>query len=162
MSAFEVSTNHIRVIINAGLTKGYGNHLEWMVRLSTEDEIDTVLARGHAWGAGMIRGAQSIFRVLNAGSAEAVGAMLVAQNQRSVSFRYGDDDGADNDMEPVYQHGPTRSYSPVGLLKIIKCYEYQSCETPDWDTSEAHNFCAALKDQLVHLLPAWDDAPWAI
>jgi len=157
MSAFEVSTNHIRVMINAGLTKSYGNHLEWKVRPYTEDETETVFARGHAWGPGMIRVSQNIFRELNPESAEAVGALLAAQNRRSVNFRYDEEE-----IEPVYQHGPTRSYSPVELLKIIKCYEYQSCETPDWDTSEAHNFCTALKDQLIHLLPGWDDAPWAI
>ena len=55
MSAFEVSTNHIRVMINAGLTKSYGNHLEWMVRPYTEGETETVFARGRAWGPGMIR-----------------------------------------------------------------------------------------------------------
>jgi len=157
VSAFEISTNHIRVMINAGLSMSYGNHLEWMVRPFTEDEAETVFARGHAWGPGMIRVARNIFRELNPQSAEAVGAMLAAQNRRSVNFRYDEEE-----IQPVYQHGPSRSYSPVELLKIIKCYEYQSCETPDWETTEAQNFCAALKDQLIHLLPGWDDAPWAI
>jgi hypothetical protein len=157
MSAFEVSSNHIRVMINAGLTRSLDGRLEWMVHPFTEDETETVFARGHAWGPGMIRVAQNIYRELNTQSAETVGAMLAAQNQRSVNFRY-----AEEEIEAVYQHGPTGSYSPVELLKIVKCYEYQSCETPDWETTEAHNFCAALKDQLIHLLPGYDEAPWAI
>lgn len=46
-------------------------------------------------------------------------------------------------------------------LKLINVYEYQSCESPDWDDSEALAFCRALKERLILQLPGYNELPWS-
>jgi hypothetical protein len=48
------------------------------------------------------------------------------------------------------------------LLNAVHCYEYQACEHPGWETSEAHAFCKALERRLISKLPGYNDGPWAI
>ena len=52
--------------------------------------------------------------------------------------------------------------SPVVILSAIACYEYQSCEHPGWATSEAHDFCHALRIKMIRMLPGYADAPWEV
>lgn len=56
----------------------------------------------------------------------------------------------------------TRVRKPVEILKAISCLEYQSCEHPGWDESEAKAFCDALREQMINALPGYDDAAWGI
>ncbi|GIW55025.1 MAG: hypothetical protein KatS3mg082_1429 [Nitrospiraceae bacterium] len=37
-------------------------------------------------------------------------------------------------------------------MKALGCYRYQSCETPDWEQTEAYQFCKALEGAMVHEL----------
>jgi hypothetical protein len=84
--------------------------------------------------------------------------MLLAQNRRSVDFRY-----AESDIEEPYTHALSTTRTPAAMLKAIDCYEYQSCETPDWEDTEAARFCQALRAHLIHQLPGYDEADtWAI
>lgn len=87
-----------------------------------------------------------------------VGAMLLAENQRSVNHRYGE-----NEIEPVYTYNqlPGRP-DPVTVLKTISCYEYQSDGSPSWHTSEARRFCQILREMVIFQLPGYDAAPWGI
>ncbi len=50
--------------------------------------------------------------------------------------------------------------SAAELAKGIANYEYQSCEHPEWEGSEAHAFCRALKEEILASLPGYEDAPW--
>jgi hypothetical protein len=136
MSAFMVPVEHIRAMLNAGLVTRYGP-LSWQTRDLTGTD---------AW------------RELTPATATAVGAMLLAENRRSVDYRYSEDE-----IEEVYTHGPSRLRSPVVILKAIDCYEYQSCETTEWEQCEAHHFCQALRDLLIGQLPGYNDADsWPI
>ena len=117
--------------------------------------------------------------------ADAVGAMLTAENARSVQYRYPDsgmddlpgpvDNGFVTDAlmgsyrYPIYGSGPIaiaaspRRLTAVEGLKAINGYEYQSCEHPGWESSAAKAFCDALKDALINALPGYDDADtWSI
>jgi len=49
---------------------------------------------------------------------------------------------------------------PVITLSLISCYEYQSCEHPEWRTSEARAICEALRKLAIRNLPGYDEAPW--
>jgi hypothetical protein len=51
---------------------------------------------------------------------------------------------------------------PVVVLKQIDFYEYQSCEHPEWEDSEAYQFVNALRLRWIKNLPGWYDAPWGI
>jgi hypothetical protein len=95
--------------------------------------------------------------------------MLLQQNIASVAYRYPQDapsslPGPIPTPVPMWYRftRPRRSYSPVEILSALHCYEYQSCENPEWESSEAFQFCEALRDRMIRSLPGYDDAPWEI
>ena len=107
-----------------------------------------------------------------------VGRMLWAENWASVSYRYpdvltggsipreapdftGPRELADYRNRPYYSG--QMSPPPVKILKAIAGYEYQSCEHPGWDASEAAAFCEALRHRMIGYLPGWDEADtWSV
>lgn len=101
------------------------------------------------------------------GRDDEIGAMLLAENVRSVSARYPRDAlGELPGPRPAYWlvryvWSPGR-YRPTAIeaLKAIACYEYQSCETDDWEQTEAWRFCQALQGAIVSRMPGWDEAAW--
>lgn len=111
-------------------------------------------------------------RELHQDSASSVGDMLLRECIRSVSHRYPQDTletlpgPSDVDLSAEYTY--PRAFMPqirddllpVVVLKAIDCYEYQSCETDDWETTEAFRFCQALRRHLIHDLPGYEKAPW--
>jgi hypothetical protein len=104
----------------------------------------------------------------------ALGKMLMAENEKSIMYRYPDtqSDGqplhdrmpgpAGYDGADYYQYPDTLldPLDPVSLIKMIHCYEYQSCEHPGWKTSRAKAFCDALLHRQMQRLPGYDSAPW--
>ena len=162
MSAFEVSELHIHALLTAGLHNhrtGYGQSvspLRWFAP-STETEGDH--ERGEPWGPAMIEHYKQRQRELTPETAGQVGAMLMAENRRSVNHRY---DETQEEAPYVFEKLPGRP-DPIIVLKAISCYEYQSCEHPEWEESEAHAFCEALRHRMIAALPGYDDADaWEI
>lgn len=47
----------------------------------------------------------------------------------------------------------------LGLIKLIRCYQYQSCEHNEWTSSKAHAYCELLESRLVDLIPGYAEAP---
>lgn len=139
MSAFVVNEEHIRYLVNAGMsrsiTKGYG--LSW-----DYDEMEE--------GFG-----PDADEHLNR-----IGAMLWQENYASVNHRYGES----HDGWRLYSHKrePSRHFDPVQVLKAIACYEYQSCEHEGWKVSQARSFCEALRHAAISALPGYDAASWAV
>jgi hypothetical protein len=96
-----------------------------------------------------------------------IGQALLAENVRSVIFRY-------RQCEPVgpYRHVPTyvgavssevtRTLTALDVIKLAHCLEYQSCEHPEWETSWARAFLQSVVDAAVRELPGYDDAPWGL
>ena len=93
--------------------------------------------------------------------------LLYAQNVRSVSFRY---EGEPRESLPGYcgnepYEWRALPFTPDALkvLKALAGYEYQSCETPDWEQTDAYRLCQALRARLVSMLPGYDEAEtWSI
>jgi len=52
--------------------------------------------------------------------------------------------------------------SPVAVLKACDGYEYQACEHPGWEASEAHAYINALRRRAIHALPGYDEAAWEV
>lgn len=78
-----------------------------------------------------------------------IGRMLLAENARSVGYRYRE---VQDPAALTYIYRPTkREYTPSQALMAIRGYEYQACETPGWDRSEAHAFCRALFRSVVNV-----------
>ena len=86
------------------------------------------------------------------------GRMLWTENVRSVSYRYSD---FSSNMEAIATYKFRRILaSPGHVAKHLACYEYQSCECDDWDTSNAREFCSNLAGELLKRLPGYDATPW--
>lgn len=133
MSAYVVNTEHIDALITAGLhyAHPYGP-IRWnFTNPGRPDELQPE-------------------------TATATGAMLLAENVRSVDYRY-----QENGATPAYTFRRLQGHpAPVVVLKLIDAYEYQACETPDWKDTAAASFCDALRRRMIAALPGYNDAPW--
>lgn len=145
MSAYLVNRYHIDMLIKAGLKQDHSHPLGW---------------KGPEGWASLTR--QTVDRA---------GRMLWTENLKSIAYRYPDDESGERpgpigltDFEIAayawtdHQH----DISAVQALKALDCYEYQSCEHPEWDTSEAKTFCESLHSHLIGLLPGYDEAAWEL
>lgn len=144
MSAFVVDTDHIDAMVTAGLTgRGPYGPMRWYVGQAGPYTLDE-------------------------STADRVGAMLLAECIKSVSARYPDDGPGElpgpvpNPEVQAYRFRQVQdsALTPVVALKLIDCYEYQSCEHDGWTASEAHAFCAALRHAVIGRLPGYDAGPW--
>lgn len=91
-------------------------------------------------------------------NAQLVASKLYAQNVRSVNERYNDETVATYEFEYI----PEARKRPAGnIIGALDCLEYQSCETDDWEQTEA---CQIINDMRKHLLKklAGDDYTWGI
>lgn len=90
--------------------------------------------------------------------------LLLAENVRSVKYRYEDEFprlfGRHTPLP--YYTVPRRSQRVriVQAFKLIDCLDYQCCEPPDWEQSEAFCFLQALRKHLWQNLPGYEDAAW--
>ena len=147
MSAFIVSKSHIDAMLRAALAKQLlGDVPRW---------------RRPDLG--------NSFCKLDYYTADRAGQMLIDENVKSVCHRYGESVASDNLPGPteaywrtpyIYRLTNKHTPTPVEALKLISCYEYQSCEAPSWNNSEAYNFCQALREFLIPMLPGYNEAPW--
>jgi hypothetical protein len=144
MSAFMVSTVHIDALITAGLEDPAAGPLRWFF-----PALDRT--KGYLEHEGSRR-------ELTYESAGRVGAMLLAENVRSVNHRYSEDELE----EPYLFTRLAGTADPVQVLKAVDCYEYQACEHDEWPTSEAAAFCDALRRRMVHRIAGYETAAWEI
>lgn len=168
MSAFVVTTAHIDLLVKAALQTSigpYGYRFIWFAKDPDgldDDPNDAQASDGFAEGApwGSLAWYDENRRELTTANAEEVGAMLLAENMRSVNHRYADDE-----IEPVYQFRstPDPRFDPVKVLKAIDGYAYQSCEHQGWQRSEAKRFIEALQARMISRLDGYDDAStWGV
>lgn len=97
--------------------------------------------------------------------ANAVGAMLWAENHASVNYRYNED-------TPVPDYAFRGVEAPLDdwiMLKQLECYDYQSCEHPQWAASAGRALVGKLEDRLLRRLginprgsESYVAAPWGI
>ncbi len=128
MSAFVVSEAHIDALIHAGLAlAGADLQLRPLRWLTSGEEV----------------------RTLTPATAQRTGTMLYAENTRSFNYRYTES------CPPLpYTFRPMPfTPNPTVLLKVIRCYEYQACETDDWSFSETASFCRQLRIRLLRHIP---------
>jgi hypothetical protein len=145
MSAFVVNKSHINAIIQAAFATRY-QPFTWY----------------HKEQDGRLQHHQ-----LNSENANATGQMLLDECVHSVQYRY-EDDTISNLPGPInaewlipFEWRPcVKQPTPLEAIKLIKCYEYQSCEHPEWETSEAKDFCDYLTSALICQLEGYDGAAW--
>ena len=100
--------------------------------------------------------------------------ILAYENIRSLAARYPQDaeDGA-----KAIQAECSIPYMPIGeitewcimgqfgkVLHLMACYEYQSCESDDWESTTAYKFCRELEhlilQKLRNAVPESDQPSW--
>jgi len=91
------------------------------------------------------------------GNRRKAGQVLMQQNRRSVNVRYGESMRAAKFTEDC-----DTLADPVVVLKACACYDYQSCETDDYEETEAHAIIQALRKRAITELPGYGEAPWGI
>jgi len=89
--------------------------------------------------------------------ASAVGQMLWEENAKSVSYRYKE---AKKTLGPYHRRRHYRAFDPIQLYKACECLGYQSCEHPEWDTSDAKACLDALRSCAIHSHEDYDKANW--
>lgn len=101
-----------------------------------------------------------------------VAGELAKENLRSVGYRYPDDnapagtiDLSDRltvkeaqDYARKYYFNPPR-ISLVDILKMCQCYDYHSCESPDWRDTLAYRQIQWIMSAAIHKLPGYQDSP---
>ncbi len=126
----------------------FPDHISYLVTCALELAPDGFLVFGHD-------------RLLTPDTKDAIGQLLMDENVRSVGYRYSRDT-FDELPGPVdktgirdYRHIElTLPFDPIVLLKQLDCYEYQSCECPDWPETEASAFCQVVRALAEATLPA--------
>lgn len=150
MSAFEVDHTHIDVMVSAALQRIHGETLRWYHdtdAIPHTEPGEALPARSEDYLAALKR----CRREVTSDNAGMWGATLVAENRRSVNHRYAEDE-----IEDPYEFTEYAGhFDPVKILAAIDCYEYQACEHREWKTSEARDFCEALRDRMIHMLPGY-------
>ena len=89
---------------------------------------------------------------------DSIGRILWAENARSVAYRY------------IEQHEPTDHYryssvpwdcvTTIEVLKSIRCLDYQSCETDDWERTVAANILRRLELEAFSHINGYSTAQW--
>lgn len=101
-------------------------------------------------------------RSAGSGDFESIYTTLAAENVRSVCHRYAGDkpENYADFLKPAGRN--TILYTPIAVIKLAQCLDYQSCETDDWETTQACRILKNIISKAIECLPGYDDAKWAI
>ena len=97
-------------------------------------------------------------RLVVSGNEDAIAKLLLDENVRSVNFRYQDS----NEVGQIVYQIDAPILSAVQVIKAAQCLDYQSCETEDWEQTNAKKLLDAIISTAITKLPGYDDAPWSI
>jgi hypothetical protein len=149
MSAFILGTDHIDYLVTAAIDLGTTNHgassLYWRQH------------SGHGVGS---------YVRLDRHNADAFGALLIQENVASIRYLYPDwDDLPDPSAYTYRRFRPFDGHDTADIAQVCKavaCYEYQTCEHPGWETSEAKRICEQITKGYLTRLPGYEDAQWEV
>jgi len=124
MSAFEVGVNHIDAMLTAGMRFAYDGHspLTWFW-----PEVDAATNRGDWTSAEAGKQARDRRRQLNPDTAGRVGAVLLAENRRSVDHRYDE-----TEIEQPYNFTPLLDQPDPVCCPALRMPMNASLRVPTW------------------------------
>jgi hypothetical protein len=132
MSAYEVSWDHLAALV------------------LTAEQLDVCTPMCPGYGHDVDESSRS-----------AVLRALMHQNGLSVAYRYREVAPPLDDVPEIRGAVPLDTVRDVvSVLNWVRCYEYQSCESPDWTATFAHRFCETLRRALVARLVTLHRVPW--
>jgi len=98
-------------------------------------------------------------------NATEIGRILMAECERSVQARYPNDSleelpGTIGERSHNYKFKRwAGTLSPIAILKACDCYDYQACETDDYQETLACLIIEAIRNRAISVLPGYDEAP---
>ncbi|MNC27024.1 hypothetical protein D3C75_751810 [compost metagenome] len=97
-------------------------------------------------------------------TAQAQANMLMAENVRSVNWRYRNSPHIEQStfVGNVVINLSAEPVSVLQALKLIDCLAYQSCECDDWEKTEAFALLNKFREQLIPALPGYDNEKWGL
>ena len=118
----------------------------------------------------VVRETNSIVEI-DAKNATEIGRILLTENERSVRARYPACDvkelpGTIGEDAANYKFKRWPLRSPLQALTILKAcdgFDYQACETDDYEQSLAANIIRAIRGFAIRRLPGYSDSPgWSM
>tara|TARA_Y100000361_G_scaffold135311_1_gene135110 strand:- start:295 stop:711 length:417 start_codon:yes stop_codon:yes gene_type:complete len=97
------------------------------------------------------------------GDIYAISFLLAQENLRSVSHRYGHRDQTIIAEDPTNEDvnagiSNAMKLDPYAIHKLARCYAYQACEHPAWDSSAAFGIIEQIcKNAVMEALGGWDE-----
>lgn len=135
MSAFIVSDKHIAAMIEFARTHDAYSSGYWWKDTKTGEEVKHMFDNEAA-------------------------QKLVNENYRSVNYRY-QDNTQPKKYNPFQSLSP-QNLDPVQILKACNCYDYQACETNDYNESEARYIVDQIRHLAINALIGYEEAQWEI
>ena len=172
MSPFVVSSAHLQTLVGAGLAwrNIAADPLRWYWNgpdgVSWDDLQHDLPSRVQPQPMRPQVDRVPLQSFLDQRTATSVAQELHEENVRSVNYRYTEQTTPETIATPaggwLRFATEARRDGIGGIFKALDCYEYQSCETHDWEATEAYAFCQSLRGHLVASLPGYATAPWEI
>lgn len=134
MSAFVVSDYHINILVN------------WAANRHGSDAVS------YYWN-----GRRREIR----NDAKRVASVLHAENVRSVNTRYSECDNPNGFKFKPMGLGYL-NITPIQIIKACNCLTYQSCETRDWEETEAFAILAGITQSAIRSIDGYEDADWEL
>jgi len=100
-----------------------------------------------------------IYSFKNTEDLQAMAQAMLNENYRSVNFRYAHH-GHTEPHEIIFNF--EHIHDPVQVIKACHCFNYQCCETSDWEKSFAYIINEYILSHATRCLPGYDDAEWEI
>lgn len=133
MSAFEVSAEHINAIVHAWINAGHYARVTINGRVLDSAQVDD-------W--------------------QVFADALAQANHDSVTARYPKDPASI--PVPVKVRAYPAPMRAVAVLKMLACFDYQSCEVITYEGSEVQRAVNSIRHAQFRRLDGWEDAAWAL
>lgn len=96
-------------------------------------------------------------------NAEEIGRILLDENVRSVCERYGSGiSAAEKNAAATYRFRMFLHVPAVAIAKACDCFDYQACETDDYETTLAAAIIREIRAAAIRALPGYEQAAWEI
>lgn len=85
--------------------------------------------------------------------------ILTTANVEALHVRYGDDHVG---SAVKYKPEATSHMSPVSIIKLCDCFNYQASEVKDYEGTPAAKIIDSIRNTAIDHLPGYNDAAWSI
>jgi hypothetical protein len=91
-----------------------------------------------------------------------LGRMLLRENVRSLETRYRSDDHSEERQQAeryTFRPRGANKLRPIDLVSMCNCFDYQACETDDYECTEASALIDVIRKHAYYGIPD-DNSVW--